>query len=139
LPLGESDRAADFVSLTIDEMAFVVEMVVDRGVDGSELLERFHLPKSQHGTFTSAEWQVAVPHPVVHPSAHFAAVEIAQFVYRGRVGTQSVGNDHLSRAVPLQGFFQKLQSRCFIPLFRHKGFEDFALVINRTPQIAARR
>ena len=116
-------------------MAFVVEMVVDRGVDGSELLERLLLTKSQHGTLSSSERQVAVLYPVVLPSAHFAAVEIAQFAHRSRIGTQSVGNDHLNRTVLLQGFLQKHQSRCFIALFRNETFEDLALVINRTPQI----
>jgi len=80
---------------------------------------------------------VAILHPVVLPLANFVAVEIVQFVHRGRIGTQSVGNNHLSRAVPLQGFPQKLQSCCFIAFPRHERFEDFRLVINRTPQIMA--
>jgi hypothetical protein len=32
-------------------------------------------------------------------------------------------------------FFRNFKTRCFIALFRQKGFEDLALVINRTPQI----
>ena len=93
------------------------------------------MPKSQHGTLSSSERQVAVLHPVVLPSAHFTAVEIAQLAHCGRVGPESLGHDGTRLAVPLQGILQKLQSRCFIALFRHKGFEDLALVINRTPQI----
>ena len=83
-------------------MAFVVEMVVDRGVGGSEFLERFHLSKSQHGMFSSSERQVAVLHPVVFPPAHFTAIEIAQFTHRGRMGTQSVGDYGPRSAVAIQ-------------------------------------
>jgi hypothetical protein len=33
LPLGKLCRASYFVSLTVDEMAFLVEVIVDVGVD----------------------------------------------------------------------------------------------------------
>ncbi len=33
LPLGQCCRAAFFISLTVGEMAFLIEVVVDRGVD----------------------------------------------------------------------------------------------------------
>jgi hypothetical protein len=38
LPLSPSGRAAVFESLTIDEMALGVEVIVQAGVDGSEFL-----------------------------------------------------------------------------------------------------
>jgi hypothetical protein len=38
LPLGQGDRATDLVSLTVDEVAFLVKMVVKTGVDGNEFL-----------------------------------------------------------------------------------------------------
>ena len=38
LPLGEGCRASCLIFLTTDEMAFVVEMVVDVGMDSGELL-----------------------------------------------------------------------------------------------------
>ena len=83
-------------------MAFVVEVVVDRDVDGSEFLERLHLSKPQHRPLSSSECQVAVLHPVVLPSAHFTAIEIAQFTHRGRIGTQSVGDYGPRSAVAIQ-------------------------------------
>jgi hypothetical protein len=116
-------------------MAFVVEMVVDGDVDGSELLECLHSAKPQHRPLSSSERQVAVLHPVVLPSAHLAAVEIAQLAHRGRVGSEPVGDYGPRSAVAFQSFLQKLQSRWFIALFRHKGFQDLTLVINRAPQI----
>jgi hypothetical protein len=47
------------VSLAIDEMAFGIEMVVDGGMDGCELLKRLHLSKPQHRPFPSSEQQVS--------------------------------------------------------------------------------
>ena len=45
LPLGRGGRAALSVTLAIDEVAFL-EVVVDVGVDGSELLEGLHSPEA---------------------------------------------------------------------------------------------
>ena len=38
LPLGQRGRASDLVSLTIDEVAFLIEVVVKTGMDRDELL-----------------------------------------------------------------------------------------------------
>ena len=38
LPLGQGGRAAKFEGLTIDQVAFGIEMVVQGGMDGSEFL-----------------------------------------------------------------------------------------------------
>ena len=38
LPLGQRGRATDLVSLTVDEVALLVKMVVETGVDRNELL-----------------------------------------------------------------------------------------------------
>jgi hypothetical protein len=113
----------------------VVEMVVDGDVDGSELLECLHSAKPQHRPLSSSERQVAVLHPVVLPSAHLAAVEIAQLAHRGRVGSEPVGDYGPRSAVAFQGFPQKFQSRRFVPGLCDERFQYLALVINRTPQI----
>ena len=39
LPLCQCGRAAGFVGFSVDEMAFGIEMVVKRGMDGSEFLQ----------------------------------------------------------------------------------------------------
>lgn len=46
LPLGQEGRAALSVRLAINEAAFPVEVVVDVGVDGSDLLQGPHSPVS---------------------------------------------------------------------------------------------
>lgn len=59
LPLGKSCQAAFFISLTVGEVAFLIEVVVKRGGDGSELWERLNLPEPEHCAFSSSYEQVA--------------------------------------------------------------------------------
>src|ERR1022692_3105286 len=56
LPLGQSGRASDFVSLTIDEVTLLVKMVVKTGMYRDELLQRFHPSKPQHCPLSSPKW-----------------------------------------------------------------------------------
>jgi hypothetical protein len=44
--------------LSADEVAVLVEVVVEGGVDGAELLQRLQLPEPQRGPFSSSEGQV---------------------------------------------------------------------------------
>lgn len=73
--------------------------------------------------------------PVVQVASHFPAIQIAQFAHCSGVGFQTVGNDSLDLAIPLQGFLHKAQCCGPIPLFRHITFEDLALVIHGTPKV----
>ena len=102
-------------------------MVVKRGVDRGEFLQRFHLPKSEHRPFSSPERQVTVFHPIVLPTPHLTAIEIAQFAHRCRVRSKPVGDDCFGPAVTLQCLLQEGQSRCSVPFLCHIGLEDFAL------------
>ena len=49
-------------------MAFLIEVVVERGVDGRELLKRLHLPEPEHRSLSSSKGQVAVLDPVISPA-----------------------------------------------------------------------
>jgi len=57
-PLGQGDRTVLFEDIAAVDVAVVVEVVVDRGVDGGELLESFHVSKLRHRSFSSSERQV---------------------------------------------------------------------------------
>ncbi len=63
---------------SIDEVAFGIEMIVDVGVDGSELLQRLHSSKSEHRSFSSSEGEVAVFGPVVGVPTNLMLVRIAK-------------------------------------------------------------
>ena len=77
LPLGQSGRAAGLVGLSVDEVAFEVEVVVDVGVDRGELLHALHLSEPEHRPLSSSERQVAVLHPVVGPAADLLLLGVA--------------------------------------------------------------
>ena len=47
------------VGLSVDEVAFEVEVIVDVGVDGGALLQALHLPEPQHRPLSSSEREVA--------------------------------------------------------------------------------
>ena len=55
LPLGACGRAAGLVGLSVDEMAFVVEVVLDVGMDRGELLQGLHPAEFEHCPFSSSE------------------------------------------------------------------------------------
>jgi len=54
-PFGERVLPILLEPVSVVEMSFEVEMIVDGGMDGGELLETSHSPKSKHCAFTPAE------------------------------------------------------------------------------------
>ena len=54
-PLGQSSGSGLFENIAAVEMALVVEVVVDRGVDGSEFLQGLDVPEPGHRTLSAAE------------------------------------------------------------------------------------
>tara|TARA_B100000809_G_scaffold160092_1_gene157460 strand:+ start:140 stop:529 length:390 start_codon:yes stop_codon:yes gene_type:complete len=57
-PLGQCRGAVLLEDFAAVEMAFQIEVVVDRGVDGDELLQSLHLPEFGHRSLSSPEWLV---------------------------------------------------------------------------------
>ena len=110
-------------------------MVVDVGVDRGELLQCLHLSEPEHCSLASSERQVAVLSAIVEPSAHLAAVEIAKVAHCGGVGPEAVSDDGFGAAVALQCPLHEGESRRFVTFLRDIGFQDFAFVINGTPEI----
>ena len=82
-------------------MALLVEVIVDIGMDRSEVLQRLHLPEPQHCPLSSPEGQVGVLDPVVRPAGYFLLVGIAEVSHGCLVGTQPVGSDGFWRSVAL--------------------------------------
>ena len=54
-PLGQRSRAVLLEVVAAGEVAVEVEVVVDRGVDGGELLQGFDIPEPGHRAFPSSE------------------------------------------------------------------------------------
>ena len=59
LPLfGERSGAVLLENIAAVEVTAVIEMVVGRGVSGSELLQRLDVAEFRHRAFPSSEWLV---------------------------------------------------------------------------------
>ena len=58
LPLGKGSRSPGFEVVSADEVAVLVEVVVEGGVDGAELLQGLHLAEAEHGAFSPSERQM---------------------------------------------------------------------------------
>ena len=54
-PLCQCSRASFLVGLSINEVAFEIEVVVDIGMGRGELLKRLHLPQSDHRPLSWSE------------------------------------------------------------------------------------
>ena len=54
-PLGQRGSAIFFEGFAAVEMTVEIEMIVDRGMDGSKLLQGLHVPKFRHRAFSSPE------------------------------------------------------------------------------------
>ena len=55
-PLGKSSGAVDLEVIALGEASVLIEMIVDRRVDGDEFLQGSHAPEADHCTFSSSEW-----------------------------------------------------------------------------------
>jgi len=98
-PLGKSSASGQFKILTRVKMAFLIEVVVDGGMDGSEFLQTSHLSKALHGPFSSSKRQMGILGPIVHPAASFLLVGIADNLHGRAVGSELVGHQDMRAAV----------------------------------------
>ena len=55
LPLGKCCRVSFFISLTVGEVAFLIEMIVDRRVDGDKFLKCSRSSEAQHRPLSSSK------------------------------------------------------------------------------------
>lgn len=101
MPLGQGGRAATLVGLSIDEVDFLAEVVVDRGVTNASLCNDLAWPLL-HRQLSPAEWQVGIFRPAVGIMAKLAAGFITELPHRDRAGFQSIRYDGPGAAVALQ-------------------------------------
>ena len=81
------------MSLTVGEVACLIEMVVKRGMGGSELLCRLHFPKSLYRSLWSSTGHRAVFRLI---AAHLTTMGIAACPDGSVAASRSIGNDVLS-------------------------------------------
>ena len=66
---------------------------------------------------------------------HIAPIEITKFMHCRRVGSKTVGDDLLDRAVPFQHLLHKAQCRRFIAGFGDIALQHLVFVVNCAPQV----
>jgi len=66
-------------------------MVVDRGMDGDELLQTSRSAEAPHGPFSSSKRQVRILGAIVQPATCFLSVSIADDLHRGTVNDGIAG------------------------------------------------
>ena len=81
-PLGQGGGSVLFENIASVEMAVVVEVVVDRSMDGGEFLQGLYVPEFGQCPFPSSERLVRVLGPVVEPTTAGLGGRIADHLQR---------------------------------------------------------
>ncbi len=55
-PLGQGGGTVLSEDVATTEVTVLIEMVMDRGVDGGKLLQSLYVPELRHRTLSSSEW-----------------------------------------------------------------------------------
>jgi len=66
-------------------VAVLVEMVVDRGVNGGEFLQGLYVPEPRHRSFSSSEGLVRILGSIVEPPTALLIGSIADYLHRRSV------------------------------------------------------
>ncbi len=84
-PLGQGGRAVLLEAVTTIEVAVLIEMIRDRGVDGGEFLQGFNVPKLRHRPLSSSERLMRVFGPVVEPATADLSGSVTDHIHRRTV------------------------------------------------------
>ena len=119
-------------------MALEVEGVLDGGVDaekplcGADRFEPLHFP------LPPSHDLVRVLGTIVHPQPLLVTAGQMELSERGGIGAQLVGDSQLGRkALLLEQLAHQPYGRPFIPARLDQQIEDFALLIDGTPEVHA--
>ena len=103
-PLGKSGGPGQLEDASAGERSFLVEVVVDGGMDGGEFLQTSHPPETLHGAFPSSERQVRILNAIVEPPASSLLFHRSYFSERRLVGSETIRDDLFSTSVSLHQF-----------------------------------
>ena len=84
-PLGQGSGAVLLEDVAAVEVAVLVELVVKRGMDGSELLKGLHVPKLRHRPLSSSERLMRVFGPVVELATALLSGSVTDLLHRRTV------------------------------------------------------
>ena len=81
IPFSERCRSVLLEDIAAVEMAVLVEVVVDRGVDGREFLQGLYVPELRHCSFSSPERLVGILGSIVEPPTAHLTGSIADYLH----------------------------------------------------------
>jgi len=90
-PLGQGGRAVLFEDIAAVKVTVLVEVVVDRGMGGGNLLESFHVPELRHPSFSSSERLVGIFCPIVEPPTALVIGDVPYYFHHRSVRPKPVG------------------------------------------------
>ncbi len=134
-PLAKSGGAGQLEGVSTGLRSFLVEVVVDGGMDGGEFLQTSHAFETQHRTFAPSERKVRILDAVVDPPARPLFFKRAHFSERSLVGSKAIRDDLFAATVPLHQFPEEFQCSLLISAFSDNGFQHLAFMINGPPKI----
>ena len=74
-------------------MALLVEVVMEGRINGDGFLQTSHLPKPEHGPFSSSKTQVRILSAIVQPAARFLFRYVSNVLHCSAVRSEFVGYD----------------------------------------------
>jgi hypothetical protein len=80
-PLCQGGGAIEFEVFGVVKMTFLIEMIVNRGVNRGKFLKRLYVPESRHCSFSSTERLVGILRPIVKPATAFPIGGIANSLH----------------------------------------------------------
>ena len=119
-------------------MALEVEGVVDGGVDAEKPLRGTGRFEALHFPLPPSHDLVRVLGTIVHPQPLLVTAGQMELPERGGIGAQLVSDRQLGRkALLLEQLAHQPHGRPFIPARLDQQIEDFALLIDGTPEVHA--
>jgi len=87
----------------------LIEMIMDRGVDGGKLLRSLDVPELRHCTLPSSKRVMRAFGSVIEPTPTPLSFIDADHLYGGAVGAKPIRNNCLRLAIALHCALEKLQ------------------------------
>jgi hypothetical protein len=134
-PFRECGIALELEGFLRGEVALLIEVVVDRGMGGCELLQATHPPEALHRPLSSPQRLMGIFDAVVQPAACALAALSTDGSEGCAVGAKPVGHDDLGSTMPLERLPQKFQHRPAVPPLADEGFEHLTFMIDGAPQV----
>ncbi len=113
----------------------MIEVVVDGGVDGGELLKTSHEPEPLHGPFSSSKRKMRVLNPVVEPPARRLFFGGAKLSKSGSIGGEAIGDDLFRLSMALHEFPEEFQRGPLVSSFCDHRLQDFSFVVHGPPEV----